>query len=173
MSRKRNICDVSATYMVVALHMQRTCVAAVLTARVRHHDVNLTACVRHRATTHTCTHTGACPCCIMFLPLTMHAPSIFPSSLPHMYTHPALHDTACVPHVHGRRHAWVKIQRFMSVALLARSPGARCNFLSWSPCRAVRQTTHRTAAVGRTTVGKIAAAAVAGNLMLDTECTAA
>ena len=128
-SRKRNICDVSAPYRMIAWHMQRTCVAAALTARVRHHDVNLTACVRHHATTHTCTHTGACPCCIMILPLITHAPSIFPSSLPHMSTHPALHDTACVPHVHGRRHTWVKMQRFMSVALLARSPGARCNLL--------------------------------------------
>ena len=109
-SHTSNICDVSATYMMVAWHMQRTCVAAALTTCVRHHDVNILACVRNHATTHTCTHTGACPCCIMTLPLITHAPSIFPSSLPHMYTHLALHDIACVPHVHGRRHTWVRVQ---------------------------------------------------------------
>ena len=101
-SRTSNICDVSASYMVVAWHMQRTCVAGALTTCVRHHDVNLTACVRHHATTHTCTHTTTCPCCFMILPLITHAPSVFPSSNPHMSTHPALHDTAGVPHVHGR-----------------------------------------------------------------------
>jgi len=102
MSRTRNICDVSATLRMVALHMQRTCVAAALTARVRHHDANLTACVRHHATAHTCTHTGTCPCCFMILPLITHAPSICPSALPYMSAHPALDDTDLVPHVHGR-----------------------------------------------------------------------
>ena len=52
-SPARDTCDVSATYMMVAWYTQRTCVAAALTTRVRHHEVNLTACVRHHATTHT------------------------------------------------------------------------------------------------------------------------
>ena len=115
--RSSNICGVSATCMMGAWRVQRTCVATALTARVRHHDVNLTACVRQHAT-----HTGACPCCIMILPLTTHAPSRFPSPFPRMSTHPALHDAASVPHVHGRRHTWVRMHLFMSVALLARSP---------------------------------------------------
>ena len=55
-SRTRNICDASATYRMVAWHMKRTCVAAALTACLRHHYVNLTACVRHHATTHMHTH---------------------------------------------------------------------------------------------------------------------
>ena len=42
--------------MMVAWH---TRVAAALTARVRHHDVNLTACVRNHATTHTHARTQA------------------------------------------------------------------------------------------------------------------
>ena len=36
-----------------------------------------------------------------------------------MSTHLALHDTDCVPHVHGRWHAWVTMHLLMSVAALA------------------------------------------------------
>ena len=44
---------------------------------------------------------------------------------------------------------------------------------SWSPCRAGRQTTHGTVAIGRMTAGRMAAAAaVAGKLMVEAGCTA-
>ena len=58
----------------------------------------------------------------MILPLITHAPSILLLSLPHMSTHPALHDTACVPHVHGKWHAWVTMHLLMSIAALAVFP---------------------------------------------------
>ena len=112
-SRTRNICHVSATYMMVAWRMQRTRVASALTTCVRHHD-----------TTHMHAHKR--------MPLLHHVPASdhsrslnIPSSLPHMSTHPALHDAACLPHVHGRRHTWGNDALIHVCSPVASSPGLR------------------------------------------------
>ena len=116
-SNTRNICDVSATYMMVARRMQRTCVAAALTTCVRHHDVNLTACVRHHATTHTCTH--------RHMPLLLHDPASdhSRSTLPPYFRHHSptrLHTLLHDPASDHSRHI-LHISNY--TALLASSPG--------------------------------------------------
>ena len=55
------------------------------------------------------------------------------------------------------------------------APWLAATSMSWSPCRAGRQTTGRTAAMGRMTAGRMAAAAaaVAGKLMVEAGWTEA